>query len=70
MRADHKKAVKSSVFFALLGSLHAKAARKTLVKSTPDVNFTNILQAAFCQDYFTTKNANTKILCNIMTEKL
>jgi len=30
----HKKAVKSSVSFALLGSLHVKAASKTLVKST------------------------------------
>ncbi len=33
--------------FALLGSECAKAAHKMLVKSTPSVNFTNILQADF-----------------------
>jgi len=31
-------------FFVLLGSLSAKAARKTLVKSTPGVNFINVLR--------------------------
>jgi len=33
--------------FELLGSVHVKAARKMLVKSTPAVNFINILKAAF-----------------------
>jgi len=32
-----KKTVKLSVFFALLGYVRAKAARKMLVKLTPDV---------------------------------
>jgi len=32
-----KKTVKSSVFFANLGSVRVKAARKMLVKSTPDL---------------------------------
>ncbi len=35
------------VFFALLGSLYVKAVCKMLLKSTPGLNFTNILQAAF-----------------------
>jgi hypothetical protein len=30
-----KKTVKLSIFFALCISVHAKAARKTLIKSTP-----------------------------------
>jgi len=32
----HKKAVKLSVFFALLGFARVKASRRTLVRSTPD----------------------------------
>jgi len=32
-----KKTVKLSVFFALLGSDRAKAARRTFVKLTPDL---------------------------------
>jgi len=36
-----------TVFFALLGSAHLKALCKILVKSTPGVNFINILRAAF-----------------------
>ena len=42
-----KKTDNLTVFFALLGSTCAKAARKTLMKSTPGVNFINVLQAAF-----------------------
>jgi len=34
-------------FFALSGSANVKAAHRMLMKSTPDVNFINILQAAF-----------------------
>ena len=40
LRADPKstkKTVKLSSFFALLGSLRVKAARRMLVKLTPDV---------------------------------
>jgi hypothetical protein len=50
---DHKSAkntVKSSVFFALLGSERSKAAHKPLMKLTPActvVNFTNILTNSF-----------------------
>jgi hypothetical protein len=36
-----------TVLFALLGSAHAKAARRTLMKLTPGVNFTNIIRTAF-----------------------
>jgi len=38
MHPDHKSAKKTdglTVFFALLGFVHVKAARKMLVKSTP-----------------------------------
>ena len=42
-----KKTVKSSSFFALLGSASAKVARRMLVKLTPGANFINVLQAAF-----------------------
>ena len=38
-------------FFTLLGSMCAKAARRTLMKLTPGVNFINILQAAFMHAY-------------------
>jgi len=38
-----QKAVKLSVFFALSGSAHAKAARRKLVKLTSDVKLTAIL---------------------------
>jgi len=38
-----------TLFFDLLESKPVKAACKMLIKSTPDVNFTNILQAAFTQ---------------------
>ena len=40
--ADPKSAIKLlnlTVFFALLGSAHVKAARRTLVKLTPDFIF-------------------------------
>jgi len=50
MRADHKsakKTVKSSVFFVLLGSAHAIATCKTLVKSTTGV----ICQSFKCSFY-------------------
>jgi len=38
-----KNTGKPSDFFALLGSLRVKAARKKLVKLTPDVDFTSKL---------------------------
>jgi hypothetical protein len=49
MFADPKSAKRqvSSAFFALLGSTRVKAACEMLVKLTPEVNFINILQAAF-----------------------
>ena len=46
-----KKAVKSSVFFKLMG-VHAKAAHKMLVKSTPGLNFINILSSTFYVQLF------------------
>ena len=42
-----KNIVKPSAFFALLGSVQSKAAHRMLMKSTPGVNFTNILPADF-----------------------
>jgi len=54
-RTDPKSAkntVKQSVFFALLGSTHAKAAHKMLMKLTLVANFINILQAAFVPIFF------------------
>jgi hypothetical protein len=42
-----KNTVKLSVFFALLGSVHEKAARRLLMKLTPGVNFIIILWAYF-----------------------
>jgi hypothetical protein len=36
-----------TVFFTLLGYASVKAAHNLLVKSTPGVNFINILRAAF-----------------------
>jgi len=36
-----------TVFFALLGSEGVKAARKMLLKSTPGVNFINVLSTTF-----------------------
>jgi len=38
-----EKTVMSSVSFVLLGSVSVKAAGNTLVKSTPGVNFINVL---------------------------
>jgi hypothetical protein len=38
-----KKLLNLTVFIALLGSVRVKAARRTLVKLTPGINFTNIL---------------------------
>jgi len=43
----HKKTVKLSIFFMLLGSLSAKAARRMLMKLTSGIDFTNVLWAAF-----------------------
>ncbi len=43
----HKKTVKSSVSFFPFVICTKKAAGKMLVKSTPGVDFTNILRAAF-----------------------
>jgi hypothetical protein len=42
-----KKIDNLTVFFTLLGSAHAKAASKMLMKLTAGVDFTNILRAAF-----------------------
>jgi len=42
-----KNTVKSSVFFALLGSVHTKAACKMLIKLTTGENFNTILLVAF-----------------------
>jgi len=56
--ADPKRAkntVNPSVFFALLGSLQAKAFRKMLMKLTPGVNFINILPTAFLTIFFCQK---------------
>jgi len=36
-----------TVFFALLGSVCVKASWKMLVKSTPKLNFINVLRTAF-----------------------
>jgi len=50
MRADSKSVnIQSShqYLFALLGSAGTKALSKKLIKLTPGVQFTNILQAAF-----------------------
>jgi len=47
MHTDSKSAKKTdnlSVFFAPLGSVRVKAAHKMLVKLTPGVNFTNLLE--------------------------
>ncbi len=38
-----KKTDSLTLFFALMGSVHVKAAHKILVKLTPVVNFINIL---------------------------
>ncbi len=49
MRADQKSAKMTASYqwrFALLESMSVKAARKTLMKLTPVVNFINILWAA------------------------
>jgi len=48
MNADPKSAKKNdnlTVFFALLGSVHAKTAHKTLVKLTPAILKSQILQS-------------------------
>jgi hypothetical protein len=50
LHVQHKSTKKDNkllVHFALLGSAGAKAVRRTLMKLTPDVDFTNILYAAF-----------------------
>jgi len=41
-----------SVIFALLGSAQTKAACKMLVKSTPCVNFINVLHMRFSNEFF------------------
>jgi len=49
-RADLKIAKKTynmTIFFVLSGSVHVKAASRTLIKLTPGVNFINILHAPF-----------------------
>jgi hypothetical protein len=49
-RADLKSAKETgslSAFFALLGSARVKASHKALVKSTPGVDYINILHASF-----------------------
>jgi len=53
MSTDPKSTKKTdglTVLFALLGSAHIKAALKMLMKLTPIVNFTNILQAPFLNE--------------------
>ncbi len=47
-----KKTIYLTVFFALSGSACVKAARKLLVKFTPDVNFINVLRANFLYEFF------------------
>jgi hypothetical protein len=50
MHPDPKSATKDSQavnFFVLLGSAHIKAARGTLMKLTPGLNFINVLHTAF-----------------------
>ncbi len=42
-----KKTVKLSVFFALLGSARAKAALRTLIKLTPDVEVSIVMLPVF-----------------------
>jgi len=42
-----KKTEGLTIFFALLGSLHVKAARNNLVKLTPGLNFTNLFSCSF-----------------------
>jgi hypothetical protein len=49
LRSLKHSSVKLSVFFALLGYAHVKAASKILVKLTKGVYFINILQADFAQ---------------------
>jgi len=44
---EHKKTDVLVIFFVLLASMGVKATHKMLVKSTPGVNFINILLAAF-----------------------
>jgi len=54
-----KKTDGLTVFLALLGSVHVKAARKMLMNLTPGVNYTNFLQAAFMNaDPKSTKKTN------------
>jgi len=47
---DHKSAKKTdslTVFFALMGSAHIKAAHRMLINLTPWINFTNIFTCSF-----------------------
>jgi len=46
----HKYSVKLSVSFCALGSVQVKAAHKMLVKSTPGLDFINILCARFLDE--------------------
>jgi len=46
-RSQKRKKDDLTLFFTLSGSTREKAARKTLVKLTPWVDFINIFQAAF-----------------------
>ena len=63
-----KKLLDLTVFFALLGSAHLKAACKMLLKLTPLVNFTNMqFMSSFCADFLSTKKLQTQI---VSTEKL
>jgi hypothetical protein len=57
-----KNTVNPSDLFVLLGSLHIKAAHKMLIKSTPVVNFINILLSTFEQIFLRQKI--TKPKCN------
>ncbi len=51
-KAQKRLADNLTVSLALLGSAHVKAAHRTLMKLTPEVDFNNILQAFFIQKCF------------------
>jgi len=54
-------------FFALLGSVCAQAARGTLVKLTPGLNFINVLRTAFTLSGSTSVKAEHKYVGEIDT---
>ncbi len=62
----HKKDWLLDCIFVLLGSVRTKAACKILVKSTPSVNFNNILQVSFLYKRVFLK---TVWLCDFLTKE-